>query len=242
MRNDVTSQPTPNVIQFLQRCDPPVSKKYSDVAVQTCPRLSGPSELEKELRAKIKLLQERLRRREKRISNVEGVVADLKKSVRTENLEEKFLAKFTKFDLDLFKNIAKNTGVSKSKKTYTQEMKEFAISLYYCSPKAYKFVRDKMNLPHAATLRRWIAEAGKEEKLLDLEADDCEGIEEDVEASEDIEEEFEAYEDVEEDIEMGESTSEEIDICENSEDQSEGFETIVLKIDSTEETVEEVLG
>ena len=38
---------------------------------------------------------------------------------------------------------------------FSQEIKEFAISLHFYSPRAYKFVRKSLNLPHPATIRSW---------------------------------------------------------------------------------------
>ena len=38
---------------------------------------------------------------------------------------------------------------------YSQNIKEFAISLNFYSPRAYKFVRKFLNLPHPSTLRSW---------------------------------------------------------------------------------------
>ena len=38
---------------------------------------------------------------------------------------------------------------------YTEEIKQFAISLHYYSPKTYTFVRKALHLPHPSTLRAW---------------------------------------------------------------------------------------
>lgn len=37
---------------------------------------------------------------------------------------------------------------------YNDDVKSFALSLYYYSGKAYKFLRKHVSLPHPATLRR----------------------------------------------------------------------------------------
>ena len=38
---------------------------------------------------------------------------------------------------------------------YSKEIKEFAISLYFYSPRAYRFVRKSLHLPHPFTIRSW---------------------------------------------------------------------------------------
>ena len=47
---------------------------------------------------------------------------------------------------------------NKSLKTgsrYSKDIKEFSISLHFYSPRAYKFVRKTLHLPHPATIRSW---------------------------------------------------------------------------------------
>ncbi|KAF6734908.1 THAP domain-containing protein 2 [Oryzias melastigma] len=55
------------------------------------------------------------------------------------------------FPYDLFQ-LAGSSG-------YTEEQKNFALTLHMHSPKAYKFLRTKISLPSTRTLRRWISEA-----------------------------------------------------------------------------------
>jgi hypothetical protein len=40
--------------------------------------------------------------------------------------------------------------------TYTEEAKNFAITLHMYSPKAYDFVREKFPLPSPRTIQRWL--------------------------------------------------------------------------------------
>lgn len=42
-------------------------------------------------------------------------------------------------------------------KSYSEEVRQFALSLYSCSPKGYEFLRSKLPLPSSRTLRRWLA-------------------------------------------------------------------------------------
>ena len=54
----------------------------------------------------------------------------------------------------LFKNECRNKNLETGSR-YSKDIKEFAISLHFYSPRAYKFVRKTLHLPHPATLRSW---------------------------------------------------------------------------------------
>lgn len=51
-----------------------------------------------------------------------------------------------------------------SKQQYSQELRSFALTLHYYSPKAYEYVRSTFNscLPHPQTLKKWYANIGGE--------------------------------------------------------------------------------
>lgn len=48
-------------------------------------------------------------------------------------------------------------NASEGKKIYTDEIRKFALTLHYYSPKGYEYVRKSFSniLPHVRTLRRW---------------------------------------------------------------------------------------
>ena len=54
----------------------------------------------------------------------------------------------------LFRNESKNIEKSAGSR-YSEEIKEFALTLHFYSPRAYKFVRKAPHLPHPATIRSW---------------------------------------------------------------------------------------
>lgn len=97
-------------------------------------------EKEVQYRRKIKILQERLRRREKKLSNLSGMIKILKREGKcSESLEKELLRRFSDDVLELFKNQVNNTEKSKTRRRYTEKMKEFAFTIYFYSPKAYRF-------------------------------------------------------------------------------------------------------
>lgn len=87
------------------------------------------------------------------------MIALLRKKLNApERLLETLKDKFSGFPLDLIVNSLQNSNVSKFKQSYSEKMKEFALTLYFYSPKAYKFLRNNnFNLPNPSTLRKWLS-------------------------------------------------------------------------------------
>ena len=54
----------------------------------------------------------------------------------------------------LFRNECENIEKSAGSR-YSEEIKEFALTLHFYSPRAYKFVRKALHLPRPATIRSW---------------------------------------------------------------------------------------
>ena len=65
----------------------------------------------------------------------------------------------------LIKNEAKNIENAAGSR-YTEEVKEFATTLYFYSPRAYRFVRKALHLPHPATIRSWYVNVSCEQAFL----------------------------------------------------------------------------
>ena len=58
----------------------------------------------------------------------------------------------------LVKNQQKNTQhISQYSNRYHTEIKQFAMTLHYYSPKPYEFVRKILKLPHSSSIRTWAA-------------------------------------------------------------------------------------
>ncbi len=117
--------------------------------------------LVKKKNKKIKQLQRKALRKEKTIT---GLITQLnKQKVLSKELGEKLDQNFG--HLKLYKNELKNNG-KKAGSRYSQEMKEFAVSLHFYSAKAYNFVRKSLHLPHPATIRSWAADVACEPGFL----------------------------------------------------------------------------
>lgn len=64
-----------------------------------------------------------------------------KKGKCSEQLEKELVKRFSDEVLELFNNEVKNRGKSKSRRRYTDKMKEFASTIYFYSLKVYKFLQ-----------------------------------------------------------------------------------------------------
>ena len=84
-----------------------------------------------------------------------GLLLELKKlKLLSEENERSMNDNFGHMATELFKNEARSYNKSSGSK-YSQEIKEFAISLHFYRPRANNFVRMSLNLPHPATIRSW---------------------------------------------------------------------------------------
>lgn len=98
--------------------------------------------LVKKKNKKIKQLQRKALQKEKTIA---GLVTRLdKQKLLSKELGKKLNQNFG--HLKLYKNELKNHD-RKAESRYSQEMKEFAVSMHFYSAKAYNFVRKSLHLP-----------------------------------------------------------------------------------------------
>lgn len=106
---------------------------------------------------KIKRLQQNKRQSDKKISDLEAIIEDLKSKnfIHEDNLEvfDKVLGPNKEF---LARQLAKKLDTSLEKQ-YSLELRAFALTLYYFSPRAYNYVRDVFNmcLPSEKTIEKW---------------------------------------------------------------------------------------
>lgn len=91
---------------------------------------------------KIKLLQQKVRRQNKVINNLKDLLKNLtNKGMLNSEYEDILLDKFSGMSAELFKNQLKNLECKAKGRRYTTDIKEFALTLHYYSPKAYAFCR-----------------------------------------------------------------------------------------------------
>jgi DNA transposase THAP9 len=108
------------------------------------------------LRKKVKILQQQLRRKRSQIKDLKTLIQQLKTSGKIAQSDAAVLDEnFSGMQLELFKNEQVNTKLKSPR--YTAPIKEFALSLFYYSPRAYAFARQSLHLPHPSTVRSWSA-------------------------------------------------------------------------------------
>jgi len=108
------------------------------------------SELTKKLHNKTAALRN-ARKSERRLH---GRVEDLLKRLKNMQLLNEQAEKL----LEVFKHMPLNLLSGKAGTCFTQDQKQFAITLYYYSPAAYQYVRRRFNLlPSPRTIRNWLS-------------------------------------------------------------------------------------
>lgn len=93
------------------------------------------------LRRKMKNLQDKLRRRDKKITSLKELILQLKKKGASKNLTDILSDHFSGFPLEMLVHQHKNENSAPSGRKYSEIMKGFALTLYFHSPRAYKYVR-----------------------------------------------------------------------------------------------------
>lgn len=109
---------------------------------------------------KIKLirgLQQKIRRRDIKIRTMKQLLKKLKQDSDGVELVTVLENSFSGFSLDFIKNQAENNLVCKNAKRYCDSVKEFALTVYFYSPKTYRYLRQHFHLPNDRTLRMWMS-------------------------------------------------------------------------------------
>lgn len=129
-----------------------------DIDTQISPKKRRIMQENTQLRRKVHVLQKRLHRRELTISTMRNLIDVLKtNNMHTPELEQVLISNFDGVKLECMLNECRNLNVAKTQRRYTPQMKQFALTLYFYSPKAYDFIRENLSLPHPSMLRKWLS-------------------------------------------------------------------------------------
>lgn len=105
-----------------------------------------------QLKRRIKTLSQRLQRVQKKAKVQKNVLHLLQRDNKIQH------AKLDSIDgclAELVANEAENRG-RKTKKSFSQPVKEFVLTMYYYSPRAYAYLKTVFTLPTPRTIRRWL--------------------------------------------------------------------------------------
>ena len=112
--------------------------------------------LEEKLKRKIKSLQQQLRRTKAKKQTMTDIIHELEQKLMLSSEDaENMHSKFDWLQLSLFRDTRNNVSCSPCGRRYSDGVKEFAITLNYYSPKAYRYVRSILPLPHPSLIRKW---------------------------------------------------------------------------------------
>jgi len=102
-------------------------------------------------------LQKMTHRQKRRIENLTSIIKKLQNNgMITHDIKEVLLNRFGT-NKGLFFNLFKKVLSKKNTKHYKEDIRQFAITLHYFSPRAYNYVRNVLKgaLPHYKTLSKW---------------------------------------------------------------------------------------
>ncbi|KYN04635.1 THAP domain-containing protein 9 [Cyphomyrmex costatus] len=113
--------------------------------------------MKKQYNLRIKTVTQKIRRMKKKIASLENVLEAIKQKNFLEEEQLYNLKGISIGNVDLLKRVVyKSKGKLLSQK-YSPELRKFALTLHYFSPRAYLYVRETFNscLPHPKTLYKW---------------------------------------------------------------------------------------
>lgn len=115
---------------------------------------------EESVKIKRKIQAERMKsyRLRKKVKNLQEALTDLQEqSVISSDLVDQLLETGGPDMLSLIENELRNSSRNPGSIRYTDEVKKFAMTVYFHSPAAYRYLRTCFTLPHERTLVRWLA-------------------------------------------------------------------------------------
>lgn len=103
----------------------------------------------------LKALREKQSRLKKKVATFSNVISELRKKLNNEDIE--ILKNIPSNNKDFLVRYIKKTMQQPAEKSYSPDLRSFALQLNFYSPRAYRFVRETFNstLPHPATICRW---------------------------------------------------------------------------------------
>jgi hypothetical protein len=142
--------------QTVQTTETPIITTTTDAMTQTGSRRGRPlisRDLTiSKLRRTVKTLKQKLSRLQKKYVTQKNLVQLLQKDNATHCI------KFDAID-GILSELVDNQGKNKTRRTnrdYSDEIKTFALTVHYYSPKTYNYLRSKFILPSSRTIRKWL--------------------------------------------------------------------------------------
>ena len=100
----------------------------------------------------------KLHRRDEKAKGLTNLCRILRrKRFLTEDMKRDLKRRFNDFNFEIIENEHKNDNWAKTKRQYSEKIKEFTSTLYFYSTKAYNYIRNKIKLPCVSILRKMIS-------------------------------------------------------------------------------------
>ena len=110
------------------------------------------------LKRKIKDLQQKIRRQTKKISSLKDIIDNLKRNQLLKQAPAELLKdQFSGLTLEMLKSELPNAKRKFRGYRYIEEVKNFALTVHFYSPKAYFYIRKIFSRPHQSSIRNWIS-------------------------------------------------------------------------------------
>ena len=124
--------------------------------IKTSPSKEDLKAIINDQKRKVKALQQKVRRKETKITCLSSVVEDLKnKSLIDDRTAIKLDEKFSGLTMEIIQNQLQNQNRDPRGRRYSDEVKKFALTLSFYSPRAYEYLRRVFSLPHSNSLGEW---------------------------------------------------------------------------------------
>ena len=109
------------------------------------------------LKKKTKTSQHKARRSKREVQGLSEVINTLAEKGLISSGCAEVLEKFADVPCPLMERALQESSGSSNKESYLPELRSFAVTLHFCSAKAYNFVRKtfKLPLPPPSAIRRW---------------------------------------------------------------------------------------
>ena len=109
-----------------------------------------------QLKSKIKSLQQKLRRKDKKLKSIKDLFNALQQKRLLDSKTAEFLENhFSGLTSEIFKNAMRNCKRMSQGRRYNDKSKQFALTLNFYSPRAYNFLRKLLYLPNPSSIREW---------------------------------------------------------------------------------------
>jgi hypothetical protein len=117
------------------------------------------------LRRRCSFMHKELQKRDATIKSMQHQMRAMRKKMDSISVKKILNDSFKGITYDILENYLNNTNLDSCEKTYSVNVKEFAMKLYASSAEAYALVRAQFDLPHPANVSHWLRSATTEEEI-----------------------------------------------------------------------------